>query len=191
MSLKDNIRLLTQPHIGYNHAGKIVKQDSLLTQLNKAERIGGTSTTSEKPIPANINAVALAQDILKEAQQHQYEMTGTMRGSLWAIILSWQQVEDKEWVAFLEHVTQDWIDAIRNLTNPTRPRRPLHQPCASCGNKYTPGEDGKRIPALTAWVWDRAGERIAPSENWEVTCSNCGTQWTGREVTKSYWRALR
>ena len=191
MNLKDNIRLLTQPHIGYNHAGKIVKQDSLLRQLNKAERTGGTSTTSEKPIPANINAVALAQDILKEAQQHQYEMHGTTRGSLWAIILSWQQIEDKEWVAFLEHVTQDWIDAIRNLINPTRPRRPLHQPCASCGNKYTPGEDGKRIPALTAWVWNATGETIAPSENWEVTCSNCGTQWHGKEVTKSYWRALR
>src|SRR5699024_10611083 len=118
LNLKDNIRLLTQPHIGYNHAGKIVKQDSLLRQLNKAERTGGTPTTSEKPIPANINAVALAQDILKEAQQHQYEMHGTTRGSLWAIILSWQKVEDKEWVAFLEHVTQDWIDAIRNLINP-------------------------------------------------------------------------
>ena len=191
MSLKENIRLLTQPHIDYNHAGKIVKTEALLKQLHKAERTGGKSTTSEKPIPANINAIALAQDLLDEAQKEQYRMVGYYNDNLWLILTTWETIEDKKAQERLTEITTDWIERIRNIIDPTRPRRPLHQPCSACGHKYTHGEDDKRIPALTAWVWTSDGEQLAPMENWEVTCSSCNTQWHGKEVIKSYWRALR
>lgn len=116
-------------------------------------------------------------------------MTGDDTGELSVIIESWAHVEDDEWKKFLEHVTLDWIDRITNVIAPTRPRRPLMQPCSACGEKYTPGEDGKRIPAVTAWVWDGLGEAVAPMEQWDVKCSSCGAEWHGKEVAKSYWKA--
>lgn len=189
MSLASNINQLINPHVAMNPRGKIVKQPALLTQLSEADRNGGISTTSERPIPANVNAIALAQDLLHEAKNHQYEMTSNDDGTLWQIIKSWETVEDREWQEFLGHVTLDWIDRINQIIQPTRPRRPLMQPCSACGHKYTPGDDGKRIPAVTAWVWDRQGEAIAPMEHWDVHCSNCGAEWHGKEVAKSYWRA--
>lgn len=174
-----------------NRVGKIVTAKPLLTQLSEADRDGGTSTTSERPIPANVNAIALMQDLLREAEEHQYEMTGNDNGSLWTIIATWETITNTEWANYLEHVTLDWIDRINAIIQPTRPRRPLMQPCSACGEKYAPGEDGKRIPAITAWVWDSLGERVSKIDHWDVNCSACGAQWHGKEVVKSYWRSVR
>lgn len=191
MSLASNVRILTQPHVAYSPAKKIVTAKPLLTQLTEADNGGGRPTTNERPVPVHLTAIALWQDLEHEAQQHRYEMTEDDSGGLWAIIESWAHVEDDEWKKFLEHVTLDWIDRITNVIEPPRPRRPLMQPCSACGEKYTPGKDGKRIPAVTAWVWDGLGEQVAKPDTWEVRCDSCGSQWTGKEVVKQYWRALR
>lgn len=191
MSLASNINQLINTHVDYNRVGKIVKVKPLLSQLSESERVGGSSTTSERPIPANVNAIALMQNIYDETIKHQYAMTGNYDGSLWEILAEWVTIKDSEWQAFLDHVTLDWIDDIKRTIDPPRPRRPLMQPCSSCGNKYTPGEDGKRIPAVTAWVWDNSGEHVAKPDSWEVRCDSCGAQWIGKEVVKAYWRALR
>lgn len=191
MSLASNINQLINTHIAYSPTGKIIKQPALLTQLKDANGNGGRPTTSERPIPANMKAVALLQDIYDETIKHQYEMTGNYDGSLRQILTEWATIEDKEWQQHLEHATLDWIDQINTCIDPPRPRRPLHQPCSACGKKYTPDEDGKRIPAVTAWVWDHHGERVATPDQWEVACSSCGAQWHGKEVVKQYWRALR
>jgi len=190
LSLASNINQLINTHVAINAHGKIVKQPPLLTQLKDADSNGGRPTTSERPIPANLKAVALLQDIYDEAIKHQYAMIKTVdQRPLRAILTEWATIEDREWQSFLGHVTLDWVDLINDVINPTRPRRPLMQPCSACGQKYTPGEDGKRIPAVTAWVWDSTGEHVTSIEQWEVQCSNCGAQWHGKEVVKSYWRA--
>lgn len=192
LSLTENINQLINTHLTMTPQNKIVKVPALLTQLKNATTTGGRPATSERPIPANLKAVALLQNIYDEAINHQYAIHHTLDQSpLRAILTEWTHITDKEWVTFLGHVTLDWIDQIHDAINPTRPRRPLMQPCSSCGEKYTPGEDGKRIPAVTAWVWDEAGEQIAKAETWEVQCSHCGAQWHGNEVVKAYWRALR
>lgn len=192
MSLASNINQLINAHVAMSATGKIIKQSALLTQLRNADTDGGRPTTNERPIPANLKAVALLQDIYDEAINHQYEMTHCLdQRPLRDILQAWAALEDREWVNCLEHVTQDWIDKIHEAIDPTRPRRPLHQPCSSCGNKYTPDDEGKRIPAVTAWVWDSDGNTIAPMEHWDVRCSSCGAQWHGKEVIKQYWRALR
>lgn len=192
MSLASNINQLINPHIAMNPRGKIIKQPALLTQLKDANSNGGRPTTSERPIPANLKAVALLQDIYDEALKHQCAMTGTVdQRPLRDILTDWATIEDHEWQTFLGHVTLDWIDRINDTINPTRPRRPLMQPCSACGQKYAPDDDGKRIPAVTAWVWDSEGDHIAPMEHWDVHCSACGAEWHGKEVAKSYWRDVR
>ncbi|NWN89199.1 MAG: hypothetical protein HLX51_11780 [Micrococcaceae bacterium] len=191
MSLASNINQLINTHVAMDQRGKIVKQPALLTQLKDADSDGGRPTTNERPIPANLKAVALLQDIYDEATKHQYAMIRTVdQRPLREILTGWATIEDREWRPFLEHVTLDWIDQIHDAISPTRPRRPLMQPCSACGQKYTPDDDGKRIPAITAWVWDHHGDHIAKPEHWEVQCSNCGAQWHGSEVVKAYWRAV-
>lgn len=191
MTLATNVRQLTQHHITYSHTKKIITAPPMLTQLTQAQSGSGAPTTNERPVPVHLTAIALWQDMEKEARQYRHDMTGDDSGGLWPIIESWARINDDEWQPFLEHVTLDWIDRINNTIDPPRPRRPLMQPCAACGEKYTPGEDGKRIPAVTAWVWDHHGENVTSIEKWEVLCSNCGAQWHGKEVAMSYWRAPR
>lgn len=191
MSLASNVRILTQPHVTYGPTKKITTVKPLLTQLTEADNGNNKPTTNERPVPINLTAIALWQDLTKEAKEYQHEMTGDDTGELSVIIESWHHVTDDDWRPFLEHVTLDWIDRINAVITPTRPRRPLMQPCSACGYKYTTGEDGKRIPAVTAWVWDGLGEQVAKPDTWEVRCDSCGSQWTGKEVVKQYWRALR
>lgn len=190
-SLAQNVRMLTKPHVAYSNTGKIGTAQPLLTQLTRAESGTGKPTTNDKPIPIHLTAVAQWQDMEKEARDHQYERTGDDSGSLWVITASWEKVDDDEWTPFLEHVTLEWITQITNIIDPPRPRRPLMQPCAACGVKYTSGEDGKRIPAVTAWVWEHDDhDRTAKVDKWDVHCSACGAEWHGKEVAKSYWRPV-
>ena len=174
-----------------NPRGKIVKQPALLTQLTDFIGATGNSGSSEQPIPGSIKALSVHVQMQWDAKNHQYEMTGDDSGGLWAILKSWQHVTDPEWVAFLEHVTLEWIDQIKACIDPPRARRPLRQPCSACGQRWYYGEDNKRTEAVTAWVWDSLGERVAPIENWDVQCQVCNAEWHGKEVAKAYWRAIR
>ena len=194
MSLASNINQLTNTHVAMNTRGKIVKQPALLTQLTDFIGATGNSGSSEQPIPGSIKALSLHVQMEWDARNHQYEITGDDSGGLWAILQSWDNTisntgSDTE--QFLEHVTQDWIDQIKACIDPPRARRPLRQPCSACGQRWYYDEDNKRAEAVTAWVWTSNGEHIAPVQDWEVHCSACNAQWTGKEVTKAYWRAPR
>ena len=186
MTLRSNVDRLTRTHMTVRF-GKIVKQPALLKQLSEAQTGSGTPTTSEQPVPVHLTALQLWQDMEFQARDLQYQMTGNDKGNLWAILGSWEAVDQDPWLARLTDVTAGWIEAISNVLDPPRPRRPLNIACSSCGEKYTPGENGKRIPAVTAWVWDSEGVAVASFDQWEVTCSHCGAQWIGKDAIKSYW----
>lgn len=187
MTLTGNVHRLTRPHLT-TMAGKIVTMPPMLTQLTMGCGSANTAVSSETRLPVSVRAIALWQDMEHEARDHQYARTGDDSGRLWQIVASWESVDDAEWAAYLEGVTLDFIDRIANIIDPPRPRRPLRQPCASCGQRWHYDADGQRSEAVTAWVWDESGS-VGKLENWEVACTACGAQWVGKEVARNYWRA--
>lgn len=185
VALRANINQLIRPHMTVRF-GKIVKQPALLRQLGEAQTGNDTPTTTEQPVPVHLTAVQLWQDMEFQARDLQYQMTGSDRGGLWSILPSWEAVTDEGWQSRLGEVTGEWIGRIQEVLDPPRPRRPLNQPCPGCGEKYAPGENGKRIPAVTVWAWASDGETVAPFEQWEVTCGACGEQWHGRDAIRVF-----
>ena len=190
MSLRANVSMLIRPHLAYDATGKLGIAQALLTQLTQAESGRGKPTTNERPVPIHLTAIALWQDLEFEAREHQYQRTSDDSGGLWQIVSTWETIEDDEWASHLEHVTADWITRITNVIHPTRPRRPLMRPCEACGEKYQIGDEGKRIPAVTAWCWDEHGEQVARVDDWDVQCSACGAEWRGKEVARVWWQAV-
>lgn len=189
MTLAANIRQLTQPHPGITPNGKIATVKPLLEQLTDFIGTTGTTTSNEPPIPGSIKALSTYIQMERDAQDLNYQITGTDHGNLWAILKSWEPLKDDHWQPTLQEITSEWITQIHHHLNPPRERRPLRQPCAACNQRWAYDHDGKRIEALTAWVWDTHGEHIAPLNQWEIQCANCDAQWHGKEVIKAYWRA--
>lgn len=189
MTLTMNVHMLTSPHVARDQQGRYGTAQPLLKQLTAEAVTRGESVGSEKPLPIGIKAVALWQDMEREARNHQYARTGDSTGGLWQITESWRNVEDDEWTPYLEHVTSDWIARITNVIDPPRPRRPLRQPCVACGERWVYDADGVRSEAVTAWVWDEEGG-IAGADGWDVSCASCSAQWVGNEVANTYWRAV-
>ena len=188
MTLAGNVHRLTRPHLS-TMGGKIATVPPMLTQLTMEGRAPSHATSSETPLPVSVRAIALWQDMEHEARDHQYARTGDDSGGLWQIVQSWEYVADEEWVAYLERVTLDFIDRITATIDPPRRRRPLRQPCASCGERWFYDADGQRSEAVTAWVWDEDGS-VSKVETWDVKCLCCGAQWVGKEVANTYWRAV-
>ena len=188
MTLAGNVHRLTRPHLS-TLRGQIATVPPLLTQLTMDHGRHSQKVSSERPIPVPLSAIALWQDMEHEAREHQYARTGDDSGGLWQIVESWERVDDAEWCAYLGQVTLDFIDRILATIDPPRPRRPLRQPCAACGQRWTYDADGQRSEAVTAWVWDE-DDRVAKVDTWEVTCTSCGAQWVGKEVARTYWRAV-
>lgn len=190
MTLRSNVSMLIRPHLSYDASGKLGTAQALLTQLTSEAGSSGSSAGNERPIPGSIKAMSLFVQLEWDARNEQYMRTGDDSGGLWQIVSSWENLNDPEFAPHLEHVTADWIAEISNTINPPRSRRPLRQPCASCGQRWTYDRDGKRAEAVTAWVWDDLGEKVATVEKWDVQCSVCGAEWRGKEVAQTYWRAV-
>lgn len=189
MSLRMNVHMLTRPHISRDDQGRLGTAQPLLVQLTSTASTNGRSTGSEPPLPVSVKAMSLYVQMEWDARNEQYVRTGDDSGGLWQIVSSWESVEDPEWEPYLERVTEDWIARIVNTIDPPRPRRPLRQDCAACGQRWVYDQDGHRSEAVTAWVWDENGA-VGPVEAWDVTCTACGAQWIGREVATNYWRAV-
>lgn len=182
MTLRDNIHQLTSEHLTLADR-KPVKVPALLDQLEGAvtEKRAGAAGGNGTPIPVSADALALLQDIDREARDHQYEMVAhESRCSLRTLLGMWANgaVTTPEWEAFLEHVTLDWCDRISAMLSTAKPPRKIHRPCPACGVLYG-GEERK--PGLHLHCWDEDGGLAKPGD-WRCECVHCGAAWDGDEL---------
>lgn len=181
MTIRDNVHRLTSEHLSLID-GRPVKVPALLDQLDSAAQPGESgSKGSGAPLPINVDAVALYQDIEREARDHQFEMVAhESRCSLRTLLGLWANgaVTTTEWEAFLEHATLDWCDRIVALVQPTKPPRRIHRPCPACGVLY--GGDDRR-PGLHLHCWDDDGGMAKPGD-WRCECVHCGAAWNGDQL---------
>jgi hypothetical protein len=179
-TLRDNIHRLTREHLT-RVDGELVTRPALLDELEQAihpNAAGGSTGSAKLRLPIDEKALALLQDIIRSAREHQHELIPSFRGTLVQIIQSWG-VEDinGEWMKFLEHVTLEWCDKIEALLNPPRPWRPS-QPCPSCGQRFH-GEE--RTPTLAVYFRDEHGDQMHPKK-WRMVCAACEAEWAGDDL---------
>jgi hypothetical protein len=164
---------------------------ALLDQLEAAvtaETRAGSAGAGGVSLPIGVGALSLLQDIERDARDHQNELIPSFAGTLKALIESWA-VEDinGEWLAFLEHVTLDWIDQISAIIAPSKPPWRPHRPCPSCGLRY--GGDERR-PNLQIHCWDDEGKLLRdPESTWWAECVHCGAAW-GPSQMKWFMHAI-
>ncbi|MGN6722765.1 MAG: DUF7341 domain-containing protein [Marmoricola sp.] len=179
MSLRDNCHRLCREHLTMGPKGPI-SVPALLDQLEAAvtaNEHGSGGTSGGVALPIGEGALALLQDIEHGAREHQHELIPSFAGTLKAVIESWA-VEDinAEWMAFLEHVTLDWIDAINAIVAPTKPPRKLTLPCPACSVLYHEGK-----PALRVHCWDEDGGMLKIWQ-WTAECVGCGAGWPPEQM---------
>jgi len=176
MSLTGNIQALTMEHLTLVD-GRPGKVPALLDQLDTAiaeGRTGKSGSSGGKALLISDTAHSLQQDIDWAARNEQYQRAGTDVGELKAIIKSWATEDDAEMVNYLEHVTLDWCDQIREIINPTKPPFRPAVPCPACGVIYDKQGNG---PGLRIHCWD-ANEELLPPGKWTAECIHCMASWT-------------
>lgn len=181
MSLADNIHRLTREHLTQMNGG-LVSMPSLLVQLDAAvtaETRAGSHGGGGKGLPIGSGALSLLQDITRAARDEQQQRTGTGIGQVGVIIQSWVDERDTEMIAYLEHVTLDWIDQIRAIINPTKPPWRPAVPCPSCGVIYDRNGNG---PGMRVHCWAE-DEGLRPPGEWTAECIHCGAGWTAENIS--------
>lgn len=180
-TLTQNIHELTRPHLPAGATLDTEPVPALLEQLDAAvtaETRAGSAGSNEPAIPLGTGSLALKQDIDWRARDEHYRLTGSDTGTLAAIIQAWATITDHEWVVFLEHVTQDWIDQIRQILTPTKPPYRPAVPCPSCGVLYNSNGEG---PGLRVHCWAE-DENPLPLGEWTAECVHCGAGWQDAEA---------
>ncbi|WP_138443532.1 DUF7341 domain-containing protein [Sinomonas susongensis] len=183
MSLTTNVHELTREHLVHTPAGRLETVPALLDQLDAAAgetRAGSNGGGGDgTPSPISLDVVALQQDIEREAWANQGELIPSFKGTLKQVIQSWAvESINGEWMAYLEHITLDWIDKIRAITEPAKPPRKLHRPCPACGVLYG-GDEHK--PGLLLHCWADDGALLPPGQ-WTAECIHCEAAWAGGEL---------
>ena len=175
MSLAGNIQALTSEHLTMVD-GKPETVPALLDQLDAAltDKNGRTGGGGGKALPISDAAYSLWQDINFAARNEQYQRTGTDVGTLAGIIQSWGNEGNPEMVAYLEHVTQDWVDQIKAIINPTKPPWRPAVPCPACGVIYDKDGNG---PGMRVHCWGE-DETMLPPGQWTAECIHCQAAWT-------------
>lgn len=184
MSLQTQVHELTREHLVTTPDGQLVGNPALLDQLSDAvtaeTRAGSAGGNAGVSLPIGEGALALLQDIEREARRHQHELIPSFTGTLKAVIQSWTiEPINGEWHAYLERVTLEWIDRINGIISPVKPPRKLHRPCPSCGVLYG-GDDHK--PGLLLYCWGEDGTMLPPGQ-WTAECIHCEAAWGPTELT--------
>lgn len=183
MTLRDQIHTLTSEHLTRDDTGAYVKSPPLLAQLRAASGSNLGAAGGGKGgggMVVNSKAVALEAEIKAQALTEHFEMTGTeYRGGLVALLQTWAVIEPQEWLAYLEHVTSDWVDGIRGVLESVRPPWRPSIPCPACGQRFYGGD---RDNCLTVTYWDADADAIAPPSTWSAECGGCGAAWVGDEL---------
>ena len=179
MSLADQIHRLTNEHMTMTD-GRTAKVPSLLDQLDSAtvDKTGRPGGGGGSALPISDAAYSLRQDIDWAARNEQYQRTGSDIGTLAAIIRSWVSESNPEMVAYLEHVTLDWIDQIAAIINPSKPPWRPAVPCPACGIIYDREGNG---PGLRVHCWGEDEGMLAPGE-WTAECVHCQASWTAENM---------
>ena len=186
MGLADNIHRLTRGHLT-GATAEIQRVPSLLDQLEAAVkpdvRGGASSSSAVAKIPINATAMALWQDITREATECQTELIGESSRNVRAVIRSWiPGAIPAAWETHLAEVTAKWCERIENLINPIKPYHPS-RPCPACGQRFH-GPD--RTATLSLHWMDLEGNIMHP-ERWAMDCAACGAQWAGRTLDNIAW----
>jgi len=180
MTLADNIHMLTSEHMTMTDEGEYTKAAPLLAQLRAASGSslgaqGGGSGGGGMVISAS--AVKLEKEIRESALYEHFEMAGTeYRGSLVALLKTWPLINLDEWQDYLEHVTLDWLDRIREVLESKRPPWRPSMPCPACAQRFYGPE---RDPCLEVHYWDHDAETMAHPSQWIAKCAGCGAEWNG------------
>lgn len=185
MTLADNCWRLTNEHKTMGPKGPITVP-ALLDQLSEAvhpNNGGGVTGGAGARLPVNATALALLQDVEREARESQAELIPTFRGDLKAIIRSWAvEPINGEWQEYLTNTTREWVKKIDRLLSPIKPYHPS-KPCPACGQRFH-GEDNTPTLALT-WI-SQDGDVMHPEE-WAMECEACGAEWTGSVLGAVAW----
>lgn len=179
MTLADQIHRLTSEHMTMTD-GHATKVPSLLDQLDAAmiDKTGRAGGGGSRALPISDAAYSLRQDIDFAARDEQYQRTGTDTGTLVAIIQSWAIEQDAEMVAYLEHVTMDWCDQIKEIVSPSKPPWRPAVPCPACGIIYDREGNG---PGMRVHCWGE-DEAMLPPGDWTAECIHCKAAWTSENM---------
>ena len=177
-SLRLNVDTLVNDHLTRAADGALVHAEALLDRLEAAVHPtngGGASTQASKAkLPLDAGALALWQDLEREARDNQWEMlatTGTLRG----ILRSWAaSVPYPGWEDHLAEVTGRMVDRVRAYLDPVKVYRPS-APCPACGARFH-GED--RHPVLSVALESAPGVWLPVTEH-VLTCAACSAEWEG------------
>lgn len=180
MTLADNVHILTSEHLTRDEVGAYVKAAPLLAQLRAAvtsDFAVGRGGSGGAGMILNSKADKLEKEIREAALFEHFEMAGSeYRGSLVALLRTWPLINLDAWQDYLEHVTLDWIDQIRELLESRRPPFRPSLPCPACGQRFHGAE---REPCLEVHYWDHDAEKIAHPSQWTAKCAGCGAEWNG------------
>jgi len=179
MTLKDNVHVLTRPHLTTADDGSLIHAPALLAELRAActsdfavSRGGGGGGG----MIVNSRAVKIETDIKAEALNEHFEMTGKeYRGKIVDLIQSWADLGG-DWETYLGKITLAWIDAIRVMLEAKRPPWRPSMPCPACSQRFYGAE---REPCIAVYYWDDENEAIAPPMLWTAECDSCGAEWNG------------
>jgi hypothetical protein len=180
MTLNDHIHQLTAEHMTLTAAGEYAKAAPLLAELRAAS---GSSLGSQgggaggAGMVVNSKAVKLENEIKAQALSEHFEMTGNeYRGTFIELLRAWSVAASSEWQPYLERVTLEWIDSIREMLAAKRPPWRPSIPCPACGQRFHGAE---REPCLAVNYWDHDADGIAPPAQWTAKCEGCGAEWNG------------
>jgi len=183
MSLKDNIHQLTNEHMTFAQDGSFHKAPPLLAELraacgsNMGAQGGGSGGAG---MIVNHKAVKLEIDIKEKALADHFEMTGNeYQGGLVELLRAWSIAAASEWQPYLEGVTQEWINGIKDLLVSKRPPWRPSIPCPACGQRFYGPE---RDQCLVIYYWDDETETVAPPAQWTANCDGCKAEWAGDEL---------
>ncbi|MEZ2373109.1 hypothetical protein [Arthrobacter sp. RCC_34] len=177
-SLASNIHQLIRPHVIEDGLGGYTPNEPLLVQLQdalKPNNGGGATSAGGAKLPVNATALALQQDIAREATQANVTMTGYLINNTDQILHAWDTADlTLEWSTYLATLTTTWVNKIQKLISPAKPYHPS-RPCPACGQRFY-GEE--RNPCLSVH-WIGTDGQVTHPEDWTMECESCGAEWTG------------
>ena len=179
MSLADNVHVLTSEHMTLADTGEYIKAPPLLAQLRAActSTIAVGRGSGGGGMVVNSKADKLEKVIKEAALYEHFEMAGAeYRGSIVGLLRTWPLINIDDYQEYLEHVTMDWIDSIRQLLEARRPPWKPSLPCPACSQRFYGPE---RDPCLEVHYWDHDAETMAHPSQWIAKCSGCGAEWNG------------
>lgn len=179
MTLKDNVHVLTRPHLTTADDGSLIHAPALLAELRAAcvSNLGAQGGGSGGGgMILNSKAVKIETGIKEEALNEHFEMTGKeYQGRIVDLIQSWADLNG-DYEEYLGRITLEWIDAIRGMLEAKRPPWRPSMPCPACSQRFYGAE---REPCIAVYFWDDEAEAVAPPNKWFAECEGCGAEWAG------------